>query len=665
MRVVSVDTETFLICPGVAAPRLVCGSYFDDDFEIGVELASPFMDRFRAWLADPEAVVLFHNAPFDLGVLCAEAYEQGDGEDFLRSVFRAIKDRRIRDTLIREKILENARGELKHDWDEDLSQYRRASFSLERVSWTRLHEFVKKTADTWRKRYGLLHGVPVSDWPEAATEYALKDSILCRRIFFAQEEAALVEGCAAHADGLADIPGETATTLAAFCLGLMRIWGVRTDPEATKIVRAEFTEKYNAVVKTATEAGLVKNGKRKMLPIRERVRACYQAHGADVPMSKKGLGKNIATDREALTFKRHTGWEKDEGLCAVADVVRYQKLLTTYVPILERGGVVPITPNWNAMVETFRVSCSDPNLTNQPRGTAVRNAFIPRPGYVYIESDYATLEMRTFAQVCIALFGYSVIADAFRDGKDTHLLMTANTLEISYESALARYEAGDKVIDNARQYSKIASYGFLGGMGPDAFIDYARGYDIEVERSHASKLRDDFKRTFTEVNDYFAYCSALCGDGGEAEVAVHPITGYVRGRVRYTALANNGFQHLAAVGAKAALCRAVEESYASPASALYGCRAVNFSHDSIMMEVPSDTERASAAADQLSRVMIEEMAVLCPDVPIKTDTVMMRRWYKGAKPTRLDGLLVPSRPEKTPDGRTIWVADMDEKRRAA
>jgi hypothetical protein len=658
VRLIGADTETFLLAPGVAAPRLVCGSYDDDDFEIGVELADDFMQRFRGWLLDPAAVMIFHHAPFDLGVLCAE------DPALLPHVFRALRAGRIRDTKIREQVIENAKGELKFDWDEDLEQFKRSAFTLERVVWNRLKEFVNKGADTWRMRYGLLHNVPIAEWPEDAVKYALKDATLCRRVFVAQEDAAIAEGCALRPDGTADIPGEIATTLTAFCLGLMSIWGVRTDPEMTKVIRAEFQEKYDAVVKIATGHGLVKKGKRKMKPIRARVQKVYQDHGEDVPLSDSG--KNISTNRETLTLKRHPSWEKDEGLTAVADVVRYQKLLTTYVPILERGAVVPITPSWNAMVETFRTSCSNPNLQNMPRGSskhgddAVRRCFIPRPGWVFVSADYSTLEMRTLGQRMIDLGFSHALAEAFKVGKDPHIIMTAEMLELPYEVVDRRYNEGDKVVEDARQGNKISNYGCGGGMGPDALRDYARGYDQDIDIELARRLHSNYRRTWGTDEYFNNYVSVLC-DGGECETFVDPRTGYVRGRIRYTALANWGFQHPAAVGAKAALCQVSEECYTVETSPLFGCRPVIFPHDEIILEVPLDrigAQRASAAADRLVQVMVEEMSVLCPDVPIEAQAVMMNRWVKGARPVRVDGLLVPSKKVNK-----VWVPDLE--RRAA
>lgn len=698
MKIVGLDTETFLIAAGVAAPKLVCVTE-DDGGACDIHLAEDGVERFLENLRDPNTIQVIHHAPFDLVVLVAEVFDR-DGEEagraVLRAVFDAIRAGRLRCTKIREQILENARGELKFDWDEDLGEFKRASFTLERCLWNRCKVFVKKTADTWRKRYGHLAETPLAWWPPEAVEYAKKDATYHRQLFFAQEDAALSEefGAQRRPDGTADIPGEVATTMTAFCLGLMRTWGVRTDPEMVKVVRAEFQEKFDAAVALARKWKLVgekkvsevlpehyeKYGhliekevkklpatmkhrvvrpKRDMKRIRDRVRFLYTARGQDVPMSDSG--KNIATDRETLTFKRFPSWAKDEGLVAVADVVRYEKLLKTYVPILERGARFPITPDWNAMVETFRISCARPNLTNQPRGTAVRNCFIPRAGFKsFAIADYDTIEMRALAQVCLKLFGYSFLADTLRQGKDVHVMLTADALEMPYEMAQEKYDAGDKEIENARQLCKHANYGLGGGMGAPTFVEYARGFDVVLSLAHAQNLHQAFRRTWREMVDYFKYCSSLCSDDdGDARVVIHPLTGYVRGRVRYTATCNHHFQHPVAVGAKAALCHVVEECYVVEDSPLYGCRPWLFEHDGIALEVPYEGERASTAAERLQEVMVEKMKVVIPDVPVTATVTLGRRWFKGARPVRIDGVLVPSKPEQQ-NGKTVWVADLGD-----
>jgi hypothetical protein len=215
--------------------------------------------------------------------------------------------------------------------------------------------------------------------------------------------------------------------------------------------------------------------------------------------------------------------------------------------------------------------------------------------------------------------------------------------------------------------SKIGNYGFAGGMGPDSFVDYARGYGVEMTLDEARKIHQAFRRKWREVVDYFNYCSSLC-DGSEAKQAVHPRSGMVRGKVRYTALCNFFFQCGAATGATGALWQVVMETLdPTLKSPLYGCRAWYFGHDEIGIEIPYaiiGPERAHAAAMRLQEVMISAMREWVPDVPIGATVCICRRWLKGAKAIKVDGLLVPSRPEEYLDEKTgkkkiRWVADID------
>jgi hypothetical protein len=277
--------------------------------------------------------------------------------------------------------------------------------------------------------------------------------------------------------------------------------------------------------------------------------------------------------------------------------------------------------------------------------------------------------MRTLAQLCLRLFGFSDIADAIKAERDLHVEMATETLGgMTYEQAFAAYVAGDKIVEDIRQGSKIANYGMAGGMGPDTFIDYARGYDVEVSRDRAVELHGAFRRRWREMVRYFQYVSDLIGDDSSAKNVVHPITGMVRGDVMYSALANHGFQHLAAVGATDALFCVVEECFVPGVldgedSPLYGCRPWLFNHDEIGMEIPVaviGAEHAHAAAMRLQAVMIERMSAWCPNVPIGATVAMARRWHKGAKPLLENGLLVPVKPIKDEKGKTKWIHDEDD-----
>jgi hypothetical protein len=59
---------------------------------------------------------------------------------------------------------------------------------------------------------------------------------------------------------------------------------------------------------------------------------------------------------------------------------------------------------------------------------------------------------------------------------------------------------------------------------------------------------------------------------------------------------------------------------------------VAFIHDEFVLEVPEALHLAQAAVSRLVDVMVRGMAIYVPDVPIKAEPTLMRRWYKEADP---------------------------------
>ena len=105
------------------------------------------------------------------------------------------------------------------------------------------------------------------------------------------------------------------------------------------------------------------------------------------------------------------------------------------------------------------------------------------------------------------------------------------------------------------------------------------------------------------------------------------VSGRIRGRARYTAMANSAFQGLAADGAKAAVYALAKACYLR-GGALHGSRSVAFIHDEVLMLHPEAT--ASERAKLQAEIMCAEMQAVVPDVKITASPALMRRWYKGA-----------------------------------
>jgi DNA polymerase-1 len=108
-----------------------------------------------------------------------------------------------------------------------------------------------------------------------------------------------------------------------------------------------------------------------------------------------------------------------------------------------------IHASYRQMVSTGRMSCSDPNVQNQPRDDLrLRYNFIAEPGYKLVCCDLNSIEMAIFA----AYAGEGRLMDAVREGTDIHE-MTADFVGIR-----DRVRPGGHV-EKARQRGK--TFGFL------------------------------------------------------------------------------------------------------------------------------------------------------------------------------------------------------------
>jgi len=101
--------------------------------------------------------------------------------------------------------------------------------------------------------------------------------------------------------------------------------------------------------------------------------------------------------------------------------------------------------------------------------------------------------------------------------------------------------------------------------------------------------------------------------------AVFTFTGRLRAAATYCARHNTVFQGLAADGAKLALWLLWRAGY----------RIVNFVHDQVLIEVPSDADLMRHALE-IRRLMLDGMKAVVPDVKVDVSFAATDRWYKDA-----------------------------------
>lgn len=607
------DTETFLIAPGRQAPPLVCVSWRTEGRE-GVTHWSESHDLLRAiWSGE----VVGHNTAFDAAVTCAAF------PDLVPEVFAAYAENRVECTLIREQLLDIRAGRFE-GYEKSDGSFVKPTYSLATLVAKYLGRDIlaSKGPDAWRLRYSELWHLPIASWPREAIEYPLDDVRHTEAVYLAQ--CADPGGPIAHAKQRAAVD---------FALKLTSAWGLRTSPATVGALRRRTEEGMTLLQRDLEAQGFIRpNGVRDTKAVKAFIVAAEDR--------RKGIEGEAFEPRTRPTPKGEISLSSG----ALADLAEEYPILETYgefgelksvmakdVAALTLGVTTPIHSRFG-MASSDRVTSSKPNVQNWRVYPGIRECFVPREGYVFIQADYSGMELATLATVCLRLVGRSALADALIAGKDPHLVLGAQLMGTSYAEAVALYAAKDPDAQLARKRAKPINFGLPGGLGLSRLIEFSKlQYGVDLTPELAAEYRDTWFRTWPEMRPYFAYVRSLKrGESkrGNDYVVREVVTGRVRGGCRYTAACNDHFQALGASMSQRALFEVTREAFTVRESPLWGVRPVNYVHDEIIAEAPERT--ASAAARRMSRVMGDVARAYLPEVGCEAPPVVMRLWSKAA-----------------------------------
>ena len=373
------------------------------------------------------------------------------------------------------------------------------------------------------------------------------------------------------------------------------------------------------------------------------------------------------------------------GVVAFQTAQRLQKYQSTYLRHFLTDRV--IRPRHTVQVSSGRASVSRWPYMQAPRSGGIRECIVPPAGHTFTCYDLSQIELVAIAKLLdtsvlewarrariskssrqqaymmrgLARLGYvegqpfeSSLARELRAGKDCHVLVACHEalLNMDYAQAKAIHKRAKKKaaedltplerrVLQVRQLTKVANYGFPGGMSARTFVAFAAAQGVTVDVKLAQKLRQVWLDTWPEIALYFKLvsdlarrdpCVVVCGGIPVRRPCVFTLESCKpRGAVLYTAAANHGFQSLAALGAKDAMRKLLWELYVGfepptvsledlaegPAagirvrseyfdsprvlSPLYRSRPVAFVHDEFLIATPNDSGPAGAA---LSNTMV-------------------------------------------------------------
>ena len=173
-----------------------------------------------------------------------------------------------------------------------------------------------------------------------------------------------------------------------------------------------------------------------------------------LPHGKK-TSRGYSTSAEVLENLRDIAPE------IIDPLLRYRqltKLNSTYIEGLLRLSE-PATGRVHSTFDqvataTGRLSSSEPNLQNIPvrteEGREIRQAFLPREGWVLLDADYSQIELRLMAHFS----GDEAMVDAFRTGQDVHARTASEIFDVPL----------DQVTPTLRSNAKAVNFGIIYGI---------------------------------------------------------------------------------------------------------------------------------------------------------------------------------------------------------
>lgn len=161
----------------------------------------------------------------------------------------------------------------------------------------------------------------------------------------------------------------------------------------------------------------------------------------------------------------------------------------------------------NPLLKTGRTAYTKPNCQQFPRDSAFRAVFRVKPGKKLLTIDYSFIELRTLAATCLDRFGYSVLADVIKDGKDPHAFTAAIIKGLNYEEFMGLKKDNPKQFKDDRQAAKAVNFGVPGGLGAIKLVAYAAanyGVHFSVHEAEAFRRRL-ISDIYPELNDHDGY----------------------------------------------------------------------------------------------------------------------------------------------------------------
>ena len=294
----------------------------------------------------------------------------------------------------------------------------------------------------------------------------------------------------------------------------------------------------------------------------------------------------------------------------------YQKLNSTYaeglLKVIGPDGRIHSTFS-QTETRTGRISSNEPNLQNIPirteLGSRLRQYFVARPGWVFLDADYSQIELRIMAHIS----GDEAMREAFRQGADIHRATASRLYQLPPEEVTPRMRSSVKAVN----------FGILYGKGA-----FSLSRDLGVSVKEADDFIKAYLGAYPKVKEYM---DNIVAEGMEK--------GYVTtlyGRRRMLPELSSSNRNLRAQGERMALNTPIQGTAADiiklamvrVANRLekegLAARLILQVHDELIVECPE------SEAELAARLLKEEMeSAASLSVPLTADVNQGKTWLEA------------------------------------
>lgn len=136
---------------------------------------------------------------------------------------------------------------------------------------------------------------------------------------------------------------------------------------------------------------------------------------------------------------------------------------------------------------TGRISSTEPNLQNIPirtkLGSKIRDVFVPKEGYSFVDADYSQIELRLLA----AMADDEKLIESYKSGKDIHAITASKVFNVPLE----------EVTQELRRNAKAVNFGLVYGISA-----FGLSEGLSISRNEAKDYINNYFKTYPKVKEF-------------------------------------------------------------------------------------------------------------------------------------------------------------------